>query len=166
MSKSPGAARPGPILTKALLATAACGLLTAGLGCGAGAEVGAGATVRVYVSAPLCTAARRELARRGARAGSLWVRIACLQDAERNGGKLDLAMTGANARRATEDSTAVAYLELPGPEVSFSRPILQEAGIAVITHGSAPGAMVRIIAALEELGEESPREAVASTAGL
>ena len=50
----------------------------------------------------------------GGRAGELRVRLVCLADAEA-GGRLDLATVGANARRATEDSSAVGYIEAPGP---------------------------------------------------
>jgi hypothetical protein len=134
-------------------------VLAAVAGCGSGSEVADGAAVTVYASAPLCAGAKGELARQGETAGSVRVRVACLKDAER-GGRLDLATTGANARRATEDSTTVGYVEPPGPEASFSRPILEEAGIAVITARSGANAMARILGALESRGEMTPREAV------
>jgi len=76
------------------------------------------------------------------------------------GGKLDLATTGANARRATEDSTAVGFVEQPGPEAGFSRPILEEAGIALITSSSGAKAMATILVDLESRGDKAPREAV------
>jgi hypothetical protein len=88
------------------------------------------------------------------------VRVDCLKDAEGAGGKLDLATTGANARRATEDSTAIGFVEAPGREASFTRPILEEAGIALLTSSSGAKAMTTILDTLESRGDKSPREAV------
>jgi hypothetical protein len=105
-------------------------------GCGGG--VSSGATVNVYVGAPLCAAAKRELARQRGEAGDLEVSVVCLGDAEA-GGRLDLAAIGADARRASEDSASVAYVEAPGPGNRFSRPIVEEAGIAYLTAGSGAG---------------------------
>jgi branched-chain amino acid transport system substrate-binding protein len=136
-------------------------LAIAGSGCGSGSGVSDGATVSVYVSAPLCAGAKRELVRRGAEAGPARVRASCLKDAEGSGGRLDLATAGANARRATEDSSTVAFVETPGPEASFTRPILDEAEIALITSNSGAKAMSRILNALDSRSsDESPREAV------
>ena len=87
-----------------------------------------GATVTAYVrrrSAPRrsgsCAARRRE-------PGELRVRVVCLPS-RRGSGKLDLATAGANARRATEDSTTVAsssparrQLHPPDPRRSRDRP--------------------------------------------
>jgi hypothetical protein len=127
--------------------------------CGESSGVAEGATVSVYVSAPLCAGAKEELASRGRRAGSVRVRVACLRAAE-TAGRLDLARIGAGARRATEDSAAVGYVEPPGREAAFSRPILEEAAIGLIVDRSGAHAMAAIHSALESRGEMTPREAV------
>lgn len=143
--------------TAALLASVA--LLVAAAGCG-GSGVGEGARVSVYASAPLCAGAERELAREGARAGDVRVRLVCLEDGE--GGRLDLAATGANARRAVEDSTTVAYVGEPDPAATrFSRPILDAAGIAQLSRLSGAVAMRRVLRALRQAdGSSSLRELV------
>ncbi|MEZ5077811.1 MAG: hypothetical protein R2725_10235 [Solirubrobacterales bacterium] len=123
-------------------------------GCGGeGAEDGA--LVDVYVSAGLCAEARSELARAGGEAGSLRVRAVCLA-AERRDGRLDLATVGANARRASEDSTAVAYLLPRDPEVArFATPILAAAEIPWITARSGETAMSRTLRAIESAANTS-----------
>jgi hypothetical protein len=134
-------------------------LLTAG--CGSGSEVSDGARVSVYVSQPLCAEAQKELTKHGGEADGVKVRVVCLPDAERAEGRLDLARVGADARRATEDSTTVAFVEPPGREAGFSEPILKEAQIALFATGSGAKAMRRVIAALESRSDgESPREVV------
>ena len=82
----------------------------------------------VYVAPPQCEGARRVLDRSGNRAGELRVKLICLEDPQA-GGRLNLATVGANARRAVEDSSAVGYIEAPGPAVRYSVPILEEAKI-------------------------------------
>jgi hypothetical protein len=141
----------------------ACALGAFGAGCGEGGGVSSGATVSAYVVAPLCEGAKMELARAGGRAGDLRVRAVCLANA-RSGDGLSLARIGANARRATEDSTAVAYLEPPDPAANrFSRPILESAGIASIASNSGAAAMTRLLRAIREAGGSgSLREAVRS----
>jgi hypothetical protein len=108
--------------------------------------VASGATVNVYVAAPLCAEAERELARHGGRAGEIRVHVSCLPSAE-NGGKLDLAVIGANARQATEDSSAIAYIgERTRAATRFSEPILEAAGIRQLSQMSGAEAMRRILA--------------------
>lgn len=160
--QSRGLPAPPHAARKAAL-IAACALLLAA-GCG-GSGVGGGATVSVYVSAPLCAGAERELAREGARAGDVRVRLVCLEDGE--GGRLDLAATGANARRAVEDSTTVAYVGEPDPAATrFSRPILDAAGIAQLSRLSGAVAMHRVLRALRQAdGSSSPRESVHDALG-
>jgi hypothetical protein len=117
--------------------------------------------VSVYVSAPLCAEAKEELLRRGARAGDVTVQIGCLKQAESEGGRVDLAAAGADARRATQDSTTVGFVEAPGREASFARPILEEASIALVEGRSGADAMTSILAALDSRSsDESPRESV------
>lgn len=126
-------------------------------GCGGGAS--AGATVSVYVGAPLCAAAKQKLAAAGAATGELTVRVACLAPDDSRG-RVDLAAAGANARRATQDSAAVAYLEAPGPAGKFSRTIVEAAGIAWTTSRSGGAGMGRILTAIEEAGTGSVRDSV------
>jgi hypothetical protein len=132
-------------------------VLAAIAGCGEGGAA-SGATVSVYAAAPLCRAAGKRV-----HAGDLTVRVVCLAPVERRG-RVDLATAGADARRATEDSTSVAYLEAPGPAARFSRPVVESAGIAWIETSSASAAMHRIVSALEA-GGSSPRKAVLDEVG-
>ncbi|HTR75919.1 MAG TPA: hypothetical protein VMH33_11770 [Solirubrobacterales bacterium] len=127
-------------------------------GCGGGdAE---GATVSVYVAAKLCAGAKAELAAHGVEAGHYKIAVRCLAPSERGGGGVDLATAGSNARRATEDTSAVAMLEVPGPGNKFSEPILESAGIPLITSGSGNQGMKRIISAIEDAGSSSVRDSV------
>ncbi len=126
----------------------------------------------VYVSVPLdgaravqgraiCAGARRELARSGGRTAGVRVRAVCLDDT--GGGKRwSLAAVGANARRATEDSTTVGYIgELDATATRFSRSIVEEAGIAQISTLSGRAAMAELLRAIREAGDaESLRESV------
>ncbi len=136
-------------------------LLALGVGVsGCGEEgVSSGATVQVYVGAPLCAGAQRELSRQGGEAGDVEVQATCLDPVEA-GGRLDLAAIGANARRASEDSAAIAYLEAPGPANRFARPILNEAGIAFTTASSGASAMARVLDAVSGAGSGSLRREV------
>lgn len=131
-------------------------------GCGEGG-VGSGATVYVYVAAPLCKEAKGAL-RAGGKADDLGLRVTCLAPVE-SGGRVDLAAAGADARRATEDSTSVAYLEAPGPAAKFSRSIVEAADIAWVKTSSGATAMRRVLGALEERGSSSPRSAVLDQVG-
>ncbi len=134
----------------AVLAAVACALFGA-VGCGEGEGVAAGTTVAAYVEAPLCAGAKRELASEGGRAGDLRVRAVCLASVD-GGESTDLAQVGANARRATEDSAAVAYFE-PPVTPSFSRPIVEAAGIAVLRGDSGRVAMKRLLGAIRGAGD-------------
>lgn len=148
-----GGTRPSRVLSKAVLAVAFGALLIAGVGCGEGEGVSAGATVAAYVEAPLCVEAERELARENGRAGDVRVRAVCLEGTG-EGKQLDLATIGANARRATEDSATVGYIELPS-EPSFSRPIVEAASIAVIRTSSGATAMASLLAAIRDADDSS-----------
>jgi hypothetical protein len=106
--------------------------------------------VTVYASSTACAGAKRELARRGTRAATLRVALVCLP-AVRRGGRLDLAAIGANARRAAQDSTAVAYIgEAQAAATRFSQTILEEAGIAHLAQASGGAAMRRVLIAVED----------------
>ena len=134
----------------------------AAAGCGAGGAQ-SGATVSVYVVPPLCDEARREVDAAERRAGDLEVRVLCLPRVER-GGRADLAMAGANARRAIEDSGSVAFLESPGPAAASTRSIVENADVAWVETSSAAAPVHRILQALEE-HPSSPRQAVLDEVG-
>jgi hypothetical protein len=127
-------------------------------GCGGGGGVADGATVIAYVDAPLCVGAERALASEGSEAGPMRVRVACLANA-RDGSRLNLATVGANARRATEDSATVAYIEAPAVP-SFSRPIVEAANIPVIRSSSGEAAMGKLLSAIAEADSGSLRDSV------
>jgi hypothetical protein len=129
-------------------------------GCGGGG-VAKDATVSAYADAPLCAGARRVLAGEDGRAGTIRVRLVCLKSA-RDGARLDLAAVGANARRATEDSASVGYLEEPS-HPSFSRPILESAGVAWVSSRSGAAGMARLLHAIRDGGSGSLRESVRET---
>jgi hypothetical protein len=141
-----------------LIATAALGA-----GCGEG-EVASGATVSVYVAAPLCKEAEGALQQGGGKAGDLEVHVICLSPVKEKG-TADLAAAGANARRTTEDSTSVAYLEAPGPGAKFSQSIVEAADVAWLETSSGATAIHEVLEALEERGSSTPRSAVLDQLG-
>lgn len=129
-------------------------------GCG---EEGAqeGAELTVYVSAPgqrLCDEALGEA--RGARtAGDHTLRVICFDTGSESGGTL--AKVGSNARRATEDSTTVAYIGEPDRETrKQSQPILNTAEIAQLANSNGREAIKTVIAAIDEADSDDPRAAV------
>lgn len=126
-------------------------------GCGEGG-VSSGAAVSVYVAKPLCPAAEGELEREGKRVGEVQVRVVCLSPVQRHG-RADLATAGANARRATEDSTAVAFLETTSPTAKFTEPIIEAADIAWLETSDGSTAMHRVLHALAD-NSSSPRSGV------
>ena len=143
-------------------------------GCGEeGAE--SGATVRVYVSAPLrgeegaagrrlCDEAR-EQAVKGSGEEELKMRVVCL-DASGGDGRWTLAQVGANARRASEDSAAIAYVGEPAQEARRqSRPIVEAAGLAELAGFSGREAVAEVAAAIAEGDESEPRQAVFDAVG-
>lgn len=132
-------------------------------GCGEGG-VGSGATVSVYVAAPLCKEADAALRKAGGKVGDLGVEAVCLAPVESKG-RVDLAVAGANARRATEDSSSVAFVDAPGPAARFAEPIVESADIAWVETDSGGTAMREVLEALEERGSSSPRSAVLDQVG-
>jgi len=75
--------------------------------------------------------------------------------------KLNLATVGSNARRATEDSTTVAYLEAPDPRISrFTHRILETAEIPWISEQSGTTAMSRLLKLIESADTGSLRESL------
>lgn len=149
------------------IAALAAVVLMAGCGEGGAEE---GARLNVYVSAPLsgaeaevgrktCDEARQE-ARGAGEPGGFELRVVCL-DAAGQEGRWTLAQVGANARRATEDSTAVAYLAEPQPAARRqSLPIVEAAGIAELSQMSGRSAVAEVAAAIEESDSDDPRQAV------
>jgi hypothetical protein len=154
--------RWAPLLLVAVLAVAAAG-------CG---EEGAAddATLNVYVSGPM---RGPEAARGQRRCDEAWetvrveyeegehrLRVICL-DASGPDGRWRLAKVGSNARRATEDSAAVAYIGEPDPEARRqSRPILEAAGIVEFGATGGREAIEEVFAALREDDSNDPRAAV------
>jgi hypothetical protein len=138
-------------------AAALLGLALVVAGCGQGGA-SAGATVSVYAAAPLCREARQS----GGAAGGLELRVVCLPPPGSR--EVDLAAVGAGARRATQDSTSVAFLEAPGPAAKFSRSIVEAADVAWIETSSGATAMRRIRRGLEG-DASSPRKAVLDEVG-
>jgi branched-chain amino acid transport system substrate-binding protein len=160
---------------RSIAALALAALVSGGIGCGASDGVAEDATVSVYVSAPLhgeeaargsqmCAGAKRQLALRGGRAGDVRVRVVCLDD---TGGSSEwrLAAVGANARRAVEDSSTVAYVGELEPEATrFSRPIVEAAGIAQVSEVSGSTAMGEILKAIDAAGDgDQLRQAVSES---
>jgi hypothetical protein len=152
-------------------------LLAVVLVSGCGEEgAAAGATVRIYVSAPLhgaegaagrklCAGARGEASRSGGRVGDLKLEVVCL-DAAGKGGRWTLAQVGANARRATEDSTAVAYVGEPDPRArTQSRPIVAAAEIAEIGGVSGEEAVGEVVGAIRDGDADHPRDTVFKAEG-
>jgi hypothetical protein len=129
-------------------------------GCGGAEGVASGATVTAYVVPPLCAEAERELAREQGRAGDLRVKAVCLPSVESHH-RLKLATVGANARRAAEDSTSVAFLEVSGRAGRFAHPILETAEVPWIASGSGRNAMAQLLKAIERAGSGSLRASVA-----
>jgi hypothetical protein len=152
-------ATPTPIAALALCACLAA-LLVA---CGEDGD-DAPPVATVYVSAPLhghggaagrsvCARARGEAERAGM-VGSTRLRVVCLDGAP--GGRPGLAAIGRNARRAAEDSSAIAYVGEPRPFArEFSGPILEEAGIAQLAPGGTPSPLRRVLDALRAAGAVS-----------
>lgn len=119
------------------------------MGCGESGGVASDATVTAYVAAALCPGAKRELAQRGGGAGDLHVRAVCLPRAEGDG-KLRLARIGANARRATEDSSTVGYIGEPTKRATrFSRPILDSAEVPQLSAQPGAVAISKLLKAIE-----------------
>ena len=118
------------------------------IGCGGPEGVAENAIVSVYVGDPLCPDAKRELARNGGRAGDVRVRAVCVDDAGASD-RSRLAAIGAAARRASEDSSSVAYIGTADLiAIRFSEPILEEAGIARISSSSGSTGVARLLRAL------------------
>lgn len=162
-----------PRLPMILVACLLGAVLAAGCGEGGAEE---GAQVTIYVSAPLrgaeaaagrrlCQGARAEAARAGGRVEDLKLEVVCLDAAGGEDG-WTLAQVGANARQATEDASAVAYVGEPDPRArKQSRPIVDAAEIAEIGGVSGEDAVASVIAAIRDGDASQPRDAVFQAEG-
>lgn len=137
--------RIGPLVAL----TASLGLLAAG--CGSQPE--GDASLTVYLSAPLrgpeaaagrdlADGARLALADAGGEAGGVDVTLEIRNDAVARG--WDAAEVGANARLATEDTTAIAYIgELGSGASRTSIPITNQAGMLQVSPGAGAEDLTR-----------------------
>jgi len=149
-------------LPASLLACLLVALGGSATGCGE-AGISAGAVVSVYVEAPLCQGVRQQLKQTNGGVGEVEVRAVCLPAVESRG-RLDLARAGENARSASEDSTAVAYLGPPGPAAKFTRPVLDAAEIADLRGADGAEEMAKVLGALRD-PDGDPRDAVFDALG-
>lgn len=124
------------------------------------------ASVTAYVAAPLCKEAEGEASAVGNRAGELRVRVVCLPAVEGDG-RLDLAQIGANARRATQDSSAVGYIgEATNAATRFSSTILEAAEVAQLPGPNGAASMTKLLKAIEEAPDgTNPRQSVYGSLG-
>lgn len=138
--------RPAPLLAAFLIALAAP---TGGCGSGAGGEP----ALTVFLSTPLsgsraadgrdtADGARLALADAGAEAGGVAIGLEVRDDASARG--WSAAATGVNARAATEDSTAIAYVgELDSGASRTSVPITNQAGMLQVSPGAGAEDLTR-----------------------
>ncbi len=136
-------------IRQSVAALAIAGALLIG-GCGADAGE---PELTVYLSVPLsgpraaegrdvADAARLALADAGGEAADAPVTLEVLDDADKRGWQA--ALTGANARAATQDSTTIAYIgELDSGASRTSIPITNEAGILQVSPGSGAEDLTR-----------------------
>lgn len=153
----PGRRRP----IVAIAVAALCALPTAA-GCGSGAD--GDPLLAVYLSAPISgpdagdgvavvRGARQALDDADGAAAGTAVRIVALDDAG-DGGASD-ALAGANARRATEDSTAIAYVgELGSGTTRTSLPITNQAGLLQVSAGASAVDLTRAAPGSDQIPEE------------
>ncbi|MCL4286249.1 MAG: hypothetical protein KJ006_01220 [Thermoleophilia bacterium] len=115
----------------------------------------------VYLSAPLsgpaggdgrdvAAAARAALADAGGEAGGVAVRLRVLDDA--GGGGASDVLAAANARSATQDSTAIAYIgELDSGTTRTSLPITNEAGLLQVSPAASAVDLTRVAPGSDEI---------------
>ena len=162
-------------MARAAVALLALGLAMVGtVGCGEEEGVAEGAAVTVYVEKPLCLDGGEVGLVNDGEPNGFEARFVCLPGARRaglslgvgGGRQVDLAIAGANARRASEDSTAVAYLQPNDPAVRrFTQPILEAAGIGWIADDSRAATRIRVMELLAEADPSSVRADVREALG-
>jgi len=140
--------------------------LAALAGCGADAGTDGDAELTIFVSAPLsgparaegqaiAAGARRALGDADGRAGGVAVVARFLDVAGRNESRFDPVTAAANARRASERSTTIAYIgELDSGATRASLPITNSAGILQV----APGSGARDLVVDEPFDDGVPSE--------
>ena len=138
-----GTVRALACIVASLLAVAGCGGDDDGGGDEGGA--GGGGTVTVYSSLPLQGAPRAQsekmvngielaLEQAGGKAGDLTVKYVSLDDATPQAGSWTPEATSANARKAVQDDSTVAYIgEFNSGATAISLPLLSEAGVAQVS---------------------------------
>jgi branched-chain amino acid transport system substrate-binding protein len=143
---------PRPSWARRLIAAVLAALTVVLAGCAsAGSGVEPGERVDVYVSMPLhgptaangrdvVDGARLALADAGGKAGALLVRATYLDDTSGTGpgAQWSPAAAAANARQASEDSAAIAYIgDFDSGATRFSLPITNEAHILQVSPASS-----------------------------
>ncbi len=120
---------------------AACGDDEEDSGGGGGTAAEGGGSLTVYSSLPLQGASRPQsedvingiklaLKQKGGKCGDFTIKYESLDDATAAAGKWEAGATSANARKAAQDDTAIAYLgEFNSGASAISIPITNEAGL-------------------------------------
>jgi branched-chain amino acid transport system substrate-binding protein len=149
------------LATVGVLAVLALALTAAGCGSGDGDP-----SLTVYLSAPLkgpsaadgrdvADGARTALDDAGGEAAGTPVKLVVLSDAGPDGA--DAARAGANARTATEDSTAIAYIgELDSGTTRTSLPITNEAGMLQVSAGASATDLTRAAPGSDQIPDVQP----------
>ena len=130
------------LLAAMVLGVAACGDSDDG---GGGSGGGGGKSLTIYSSLPLQGASRPQsedvirgeklaLKQAGNKAGDFTIKYVSLDDATAAAGKWEAGQTSANARKAAQDDSAIAYLgEFNSGASAISIPITNEAGILQVS---------------------------------
>jgi branched-chain amino acid transport system substrate-binding protein len=139
-----GLAAWGCLMAVMAFGVAACGDDESDNG-GGGASSGGGKTLTVYSSLPLQGASRPQsedvikgeklaLKQKGGKCGDFAIKYVSLDDATAAAGKWEAGQTSANARKAAQDDSTIAYLgEFNSGASAISIPITNEAGILQIS---------------------------------
>lgn len=140
-------------------------------GCsGAGSEIADDATLTVYVSLPThgpsaadgidaADGARLALSEAGGEAGGVAVQAKFLDETDGVGARATWtpAQAAANARAASQDSTAIAYLgDFESGATRASLPVTNGAGILQVSPASAAGDLVASFPGSDEVPETQP----------
>ena len=152
-------------MTRPIAGAAALGLVLFAIGGCGDSEPPSDAELTVYVSAPetaagqrLVSESRTALADAGGEAGGVAVRAVYLDAPS------DPATIAANARRAVEDSTSIAYVGEVEPKADLSsRPITNDAELLQVE--PAPDAMARVLEAIDVADDPLDRSSVTDAFG-
>ncbi len=138
-------------------------------GCGDDGGGSGSGSVSVYVSVPLTgerakegravvAGAREALADANGRAGRFEVDAIVMDDTGKTG-RWDMAATGANARRAVEDASAVGFIgDLDSGATRVSLPITNQADLIQVSPGSTAPDLTRRVSAELEPGRYRPSD--------